>query len=188
MLYYIVEESWKYPDEMEHTFYPKIFVDRDNALMKAKELVNSEGQLFEQIGKEYNMIILDDGYSIESIDSEYEYTVSVIFIEGELAERKDSNLDMCLDNINKVYYFLSSKYNEIVSKFGKVPDFVEVSIRWKNDNKSERAVIAFNDKHDELVTFRVNNLLEFALLFFKESKEDFVCENVVDIHFGIWAQ
>ena len=185
---YIVEESWKYPDEMEHAFYPKAFAYRDSALMKAKELVNSECQLFEQIDKEYNMIILANGYSIESVDSEYEYTVSVTFIEGELAEAKDSGLDMCLDNLNKVYHFLSSKYNEIISKFREVPDFVEVSIRWKNDDKSERAIIAFNDKHDELVTFRVNNLLEFALLFFKESKEDFICENAIDIHFGIWAQ
>ena len=93
---------------------------------------------------------------------------------------------MCIDNINKVYYFLSFKYNKIISEFGKVPDFVEVSIRWKDDNKSERVLIAFNKKHDEFVTFRVNNLLEFTLLFFEESKEDFVCENVVDIHFGIW--
>ena len=185
---YIVEESWKYPDETEHAFYPKAFADRDSALMKAKELVNSEGQLFEQIDKEYNTIVLANGYSIESVDSEYEYTVSIIFIEGELAEAKNSGLDMCLDNLNKVYHFLSSKYNEIISKFGEVPDFVEVSIRWKNDDKSERAVIAFNDKHDELVTFRVNNLLEFALLFFKESKEDFICENAIDTHFGIWAQ
>ena len=183
---YIVEEAWKYPDEAEHAVYPEAFFDRDSALMKAKELVNSESQLFEQIDKEYNKIVLADGYSIESIDSEYEYTVSVILIEGELAGRKDSGLDMCIDNINKVYYFLSSKYNEIISEFGKVPDFVEVSIRWKNDNKSERVLIAFNEKHDNLVTFRVNNLLEFALLFFEESKEDFICENVVDIHFGIW--
>ena len=182
---YIVEESWRYPDETEHTFYPKAFTDRDDALMKAKELVNNECQLFKQIDKEYNMIVLTDGYSIESIDSEYEYTVSVTLIEGELAGRK-SGLDMCIDNINKVYYFLSSKYNEIISEFGKVPDFVEVSIRWKDDNKSERVLIAFNEKHDNLVAFRVNNLLEFALLFFEESKEDFVCENVVDIHFGIW--
>lgn len=185
---YIVEEFWEYPDETEHDFYSKAFINRDNALMKAKELVDDEGQLFERIGKEYNKIVLTDGYSIESIDSEYKYTVSITCIEGELAEGKNLGLDMCLDNINKVYHSLSSKYNEIISKFGKVPDFVEVSIRWKNDDKSERAVIAFNDKHDELVTFRVNNLLEFTLLFFEESKEDFICENVVDIHFGIWAQ
>lgn len=183
---YIVEEFWKYPDETEHDFYPKAFVYRDSALMKAKELVDDEGQLFERIGKEYNKIILTDGYSIESIDSEYMYTVNIVFIEEELVKEKSSGLDMCLDNINKVYHSLSSKYNKIISKFGKVPDFVEVSIRWKNDNKSERAIIAFNDEHDELVTFRVNNLLEFTLLFFEESKEDFVCENVINVHFGIW--
>ena len=183
---YILEEFWKYPDETDHDIYPKAFVYRDSALMKAKELVNSEGQLFEQIGKEYNKIVLTDGYSIESIDSKYMYTVRIIFIDEELTGRKNSGLDMCIDNINKVYYFLSYKYNKIISEFGKVPDFVEVSIRWKDDNKSERVFIAFNEKHDDLVTFRVNNLLEFALLFFEESKEDFVCENVVDIHFGIW--
>jgi hypothetical protein len=185
---YIVKEAWKYSDETKHTFYSEVFTDRDSALIKAKELVNSEKRLFKLINKEYHIIVLADGYSIESTDSEYEYTASIILIEDKLAEEKVSGFDKCLDNINKVYHFLSSKYNEIISKFGEVPDLVEVSIRWKNDDKSERAIIAFNDKHDELVTFRVNNLLEFALLFFKESKEDFVCENAIDTHFGIWAQ
>lgn len=185
---YIVEAAWKYPDDMDHAIYPIPFSDRESALIKAKELVNRETQLFKQINKEYHTIVLANGYSIETVDSEYEYNVSLIFMEGELIEGNDSNLDMFLDNINKVYSFLSYEYNEITSKFGKVPDFVEVSVRWKDDDKTERIVIAFNDKHDDLVTFRVNNLLEFALLFFKESKEDFVCENVVDTHFGIWAQ
>lgn len=185
---YIVKEAWKYLDETKHTFYSEAFTDRNSALMKAKELVNGEKRLFKQIDKEYHIIVLADGYSIESTDSEYEYTASVILIEDKLAEEKNSGLDRCLDNLNKVYHFLSFKYNEIISKFGEVPDFAEVSIRWKEDNKSERAVIAFNDKHDELVTFRVSNLLEFTLLFFKESKEDFVCENVIDTHFGIWEQ
>lgn len=177
---YFIEESWNYPDETNHSHCPEIFHSKEAALSTAKELIESEKELFEHLSKEYHIVVFDNGYTIETIDSEYEYTVTLIPMKNE-----ESYTD--INEVRKIYGFIADNYKKFIQLDNQEPDFVQVDIRWKDEDKSERAIIALNDKHDELVTFRVNNLLELALLFFKDYGEDFVCEYVHLIHFGKWV-
>lgn len=175
---YFIDESWNYPDESNHCPYPKAYRSKKDALLSAKELIENEKELFEHINKEYHIIVSNDGYTIATIDSEYEYTVTVI----EVKESISAGIYEAL----KLYDFISYKYKNAAIAFKKDPDFVEVDIKWKGDDKTERTIIAFNDKHDDLVTFRVDNLFDLTLLFLEDSKEDFVCEHVHNMYFGIW--
>lgn len=176
---YIVEESWKYPDETDHSYYHRAFHSKEDALLKAKEMIKDEEQLFNLINKEYYTVVLNDSILLKTIDSEFEYTVNVVSIEEDVA-------CMPVYEVFRMYNIISNKYKQFISDQKQEPDFVEVPIRWKDDNKTEVAYIALNKKNDDLVTFRVNNLAELALLFFKESREDFICEHVHNMYFGIW--
>lgn len=176
---YIIEESWNYPDEMEHSYYRQSFSDEESALAFAKELVKDEESFFKEMNKEYHLVTFYDGYHIETTDLEFGYTVTVISI-------KEAGSMIDFHEVTKIYEFIYALYKKFVAINNQDPDFVEVSIRWKDNNETERATIAFNEKHDELVTFRVNNLLELSLLFFMQYNEDFICEYVHDICFGIW--
>lgn len=178
---YIIDESWKSPDEIEHTYYYESFSNKEKALKKAKELVKDESKLFDQMDKEYHVVCFNNGYTVITSDSEYEYTATVVSIK--------ENTEMAqvdIFELVKIYSFISLNYKIFITDSKQEPDFVEVDIKWKDGGKTERAIIAFNDKHDDLVTFRVDNLLELALLFFEESREDFICEHVHNMYFGIW--